>query len=78
NINTQQGMEINPGILKLVTGSNNVQFYADGTISSIQPIKLDNEIFLTKSNNTAGLKFGAPSQVDGTRTIQWNGGTREG
>lgn len=78
NINTQQGMEINPGILKLVTDSNNVQFYADGTISSIQPIKLDNEIFLTKSNNTAGLKFGAPSQVDGTRTIQWNGGTREG
>lgn len=78
NINTQEGMEVNPGILKLVTGSNNMQLYADGTISSIQPIKLDNEIFLTKSNNTAGLKFGAPSQVDGTRTIQWNGGTRAG
>lgn len=78
NINTQEGMEVNPGILKLVTGSNNMQLYADGTISSIQPIKLDNEIFLTKSNNTAGLKFGAPSQVDGTRTIQWNGGTRPG
>lgn len=78
NINTQQGMEINPGILKLVTGANNIQFYADGTISSIQPIKLDNEIFLTKSDNSAGLKFGAPSQVDGTRVIQWNGGTREG
>ncbi|QWV60330.1 long-tail fiber protein [Escherichia phage S143_2] len=78
NINTQQGMEINPGILKLVTGSNNVQFYADGTISSIQSIKLDNEIFLNNSNNIAGLKFGAPSKVDGTRAIQWNGGTREG
>lgn len=78
NINTQQGMEVNPGILKLVTGSNNVQFYADGTISSIQSIKLDNEIFLNNSNNIAGLKFGAPSKVDGTRAIQWNGGTREG
>lgn len=78
NINTQEGMELNPGILKLVTGSNNVQFYADGTISSIQPVKLDNELFLNSSNNTAGLKFGAPSKVDGSRTIQWNAGTRSG
>lgn len=78
NINTQEGMEINPGILKLVTGSNNVQFYADGTISSIQPVKLDNELFLNSSNNNAGLKFGAPSKVDGSRTIQWNAGTRAG
>ena len=78
NINTQQGMEINPGILKLVTGANNIQFYADGTISSIQPVKLDNELFLNSSNNIAGLKFGAPSKVDETRAIQWNGGTREG
>ncbi|WAX13165.1 long-tail fiber protein [Escherichia phage ECO07P2] len=78
NINTQQGTEINPGILKLVTGSNNVQFYADGTISSIQPVKLDNELFLNNSNNTAGIKFGAPSKVDGSRTIQWNAGTRAG
>lgn len=78
NINTQQGTEINPGILKLVTGSNNVQFYADGTISSIQPVKLDNELFLNSSNNTAGLKFGAPSKVDGSRIIQWNAGTRAG
>lgn len=78
NINTQEGMEINPGILKLVTGSNNVQFYADGTISSIQPVKLDNELFLNSSNNTAGLKFGAPSKVDGSRIIQWNAGTRAG
>lgn len=78
NINTQEGMEINPGILKLVTGSNNVQFYADGTISSIQSIKLDNELFLNSSNNTAGLKFGAPSKVDGSRIIQWNAGTRPG
>ncbi|AIZ02609.1 long tail fiber protein distal subunit [Escherichia phage vB_EcoM_VR25] len=78
NINTQEGMELNPGILKLVTGANNVQFYADGTISSIQPVKLDNELFLNSSNNTAGLKLGAPSKVDGSRTIQWNAGTRAG
>lgn len=78
NINTQQGTEINPGILKLVTGSNNVQFYADGTISSIQPVKLDNELFLNNSNNTAGIKLGAPSKVNGSRIIQWNAGTRAG
>lgn len=78
NINTQEGMELNPGILKLVTGSNNMQFYADGTISSIQPVKLDNELFLNSPNNTAGLKLGAPSKVDGSRTIQWNAGTRSG
>ena len=78
NINTQEGMELNPGILKLVTGANNVQLYADGTISSIQPIKIDNELFLNSSNNTVGLKLGAPSKVDGSRTIQWSAGTRAG
>lgn len=78
NINTQQGMEINPGILKLVTGSNNVQFYADGTISSVQPIKIDNELFFRSNTNNSGIKFGASSSIDGTKQIIWNGGTRAG
>lgn len=78
NINTQEGMEINPGILKLVTGSNNVQFYADGTISSVQPIKIDNELFFRSNTNNSGIKFGASSSIDGTKQIIWNGGTRAG
>lgn len=78
NINTQQGMEINPGILKLVTGSNNMQLYADGTISSVQPIKIDNELFFRSNTNNSGIKFGASSSIDGTKQIVWNGGTRAG
>lgn len=78
NINTQQGTEINPGILKLVTGSNNMQLYADGTISSVQPIKIDNELFFRSNTNNYGIKFGASSSIDGTKTIIWNGGTRAG
>lgn len=77
NINTQQGTEINPGILKLVTGSNNVQFYADGTISSIQRIKFDNGLVLTGAKPD-GIQLDAPTAVDGTKSILWAGGTRSG
>ncbi len=77
NINTQQGMEINPGILKLVTGSNNVQFYADGTVSSIQRIKFDNGLVLTGARPD-GIQLDAPTATDGTKTILWAGGTRPG
>ena len=77
NINTQEGMEINPGILKLVTGSNNVQFYANGTISSIQRIKFDNGLVLTGARPD-GIQLDAPTSADGTKTILWAGGTRAG
>lgn len=77
NINTQEGMEINPGILKLVTGSNNVQFYANGTVSSIQRIKFDNGLVLT-SARPDGIQLDAPTSADGTKTILWAGGTRAG
>lgn len=77
NINTQEGMEINPGILKLVTGSNNVQFYANGTVSSIQRIKFDNGLVLTGARPD-GIQLDAPTSVDGTKTILWAGGTRAG
>lgn len=77
NINTQQGMEINPGILKLVTGSNNVQFYANGTVSSIQRIKFDNGLVLTGARPD-GIQLDAPTSADGTKTILWAGGTRAG
>lgn len=77
NINTQAGMEVNPGILKLVTGSNNVQFYADGTVSSIQRIKFDNGLVLTGARPD-GIQLDAPTTTDGTKTILWAGGTRPG
>lgn len=77
NINTQEGMEVNPGILKLVTGSNNVQFYANGTVSSIQRIKFDNGLVLTGARPD-GIQLDAPTTTDGTKTILWAGGTREG
>lgn len=77
NINTQKGMEVNPGILKLVTGSNNVQFYADGTVSSIQRIKFDNGLVLTGARPD-GIQLDAPTATDGTKTILWAGGTRAG
>ncbi|EPV8871216.1 tail fiber protein [Shigella sonnei] len=77
NINTQEGMEVNPGILKLVTGSNNVQFYADGTVSSIQRIKFDNGLVLTGARPD-GIQLDAPTTTDGTKTILWAGGTRPG
>lgn len=77
NINTKEGMEINPGILKLVTGSNNVQFYANGTVSSIQRIKFDNGLVLTGARPD-GIQLDAPTAADGTKTILWAGGTRAG
>lgn len=77
-VGMSEGLLVEPGILDINTGSNRLSLRADGSISSIQPVKLDNELFLNSPNNTAGLKFGAPSKVDGSRTIQWNAGTRAG
>ncbi|AKE45305.1 long tail fiber protein distal subunit [Escherichia coli O157 typing phage 3] len=78
NINTQQGMEINPGILKLVTGSNNVMFYADGGITSVKQLSIYNGIYLAANNSTAGLTFAPTTTIDGTKQILWEGGTRAG
>lgn len=78
NINTQQGMEINPGILKLVTGANNVMFYADGGITSVKQLSIYNGVYLAANNSTAGLTFAPTTTVDGTKQILWEGGTRPG
>lgn len=78
NINTQEGMEVNPGILKLVTGSNNVMFYADGGITSVKQLSIYNGIYLAANNSTAGLTFAPTTTVDGTKQILWEGGTRAG
>lgn len=78
NINTQEGMEVNPGILKLVTGSNNVMFYADGGITSVKRLSIYNGIYLAANNSTAGLTFAPTTTIDGTKQILWEGGTRAG
>ena len=78
NINTQQGMEINPGLLKLTTGANNVMFYADGGITSVKQLSIYNGVYLAANNSTAGLTFSATTTIDGTKQILWEGGTRAG
>ena len=78
NINTQEGMELNPGILKLVTGANNVMFYADGGITSTKQLSIYNGVYLAANNSTAGLTFSATTTIDGTKQIVWEGGTRAG
>ncbi len=78
NINTQEGMELNPGILKLVTGANNVMFYADGGITSTKQLSIYNGVYLAANNSTAGLTFSATTTIDGTKQILWEGGTRSG
>lgn len=78
NINTQEGMEINPGILKIVTGANNVMFYADGGITSVKQLSIYNGVYLAANNSTAGLTFAPTTTVDGTKQILWEGGKRAG
>ena len=78
NINTQQGMELNPGILKLVTGANNVMFYADGGITSTKQLSIYNGVYLAANNSTAGLTFAPTTTIEGTKQILWEGGTRAG
>lgn len=78
NINTQQGMEINPGLLKLTTGTNNVMFYADGGITSTKQLSIYNGVYLAANNSTAGLTFAPTTTIDGTKQILWEGGTRAG
>lgn len=78
NINTQQGMEINPGVLKLTTGANNVMLYADGGITSVKQLSIYNGVYLAANNSTAGLTFAPTTTIDGTKQILWEGGTRAG
>ena len=78
NINTQEGMEVNPGILKIVTGANNVMFYADGGITSTKQLSIYNGVYLAANNSTAGLTFAPTTTIDGTKQILWEGGTRAG
>ncbi|WNN13501.1 tail collar domain protein [Escherichia phage PCM001] len=78
NINTQEGVEVNPGILKLITGANSISFNAaTGNIDSTLAFRLNKGIIIDGPDNQ-GFQFNAPTAVDGTRSIYWNSGTRPG
>ncbi|ULA51974.1 tail collar domain protein [Escherichia phage vB_EcoM-RPN187] len=78
NINTQEGVDVNPGILKLTTGANSISFNAaTGNIDSTLAFRLNKGIIIDGPDNQ-GFQFNAPTAVDGTRSIYWNSGTRSG
>ncbi|AIZ02319.1 long tail fiber protein [Escherichia phage vB_EcoM_VR20] len=73
-----EGLIVEPGILDIKTGSNSVAIRADGTINSTQRISMRTGLFLNGDDNTNALSFKAPSGVDGTKTINWDAGIRNG
>ena len=78
NINTQEGVNVNPGILKLTTGGESISFNAaTGSINSTLAFRLNKGIIIDGPDNQ-GFQFNAPTAADGTRSIYWNSGTRAG
>ncbi|UHS65192.1 tail fiber [Escherichia phage P896] len=78
NINTQEGVDVNPGILKLTTGSESISFNAaTGSINSTLAFRLNKGIIIDGPDNQ-GFQFNAPTAADGTRSIYWNSGTLAG
>lgn len=78
NINTQEGVDVNPGILKLTTGGESISFNAaTGSINSTLAFRLNKGIIID-GPDTQGFQFNAPTAADGTRIIYWNSGTRAG
>lgn len=77
-VGMSQGLLVEPGILDINTGSNRVAIRADGTFDSTQRISMRTGLFLNGDDNTNALSFKAPSGVDGTKTINWDAGTRNG
>lgn len=73
-----EGLIVEPGILDIKTGSNRVAIRADGTFDSTQRISMRTGLFLSGDDNTNALSFKAPTGVDGTKTINWDAGTRNG
>lgn len=78
SVSMGDGLLVEPGILDLKTGPNSLNLRADGTVASTQEVKLSNGLFFNSSSSNAGLKFGASSSINGTKTIRWNAGTRPG
>lgn len=77
-VGMSQGLLVEPGILDINTGSNRVAIRADGTFDSTQRISMRTGLFFGGDDNTNALSFKAPTGVDGTKTINWDAGTRNG
>ncbi|QHR72382.1 long tail fiber distal subunit [Escherichia phage dhabil] len=77
-ISMAEGMIIEPGILNIKTGVNELNLRADGTVSTTQRLMVNNGLVLNANNNTSALALTAPTGVDGTKTINWDAGTRNG
>lgn len=78
SVSMVEGMIVEPGILDIKTGSNTVAIRSDGTIDSTQRISMRTGLFFGGDDNTNALSFKAPTGVDGTKTINWDAGTRNG
>lgn len=78
SVSMGDGLLVEPGILDIKTGSNSVAIRADGTINSTQRLSLQNGIFLSSNGNNNGISFKASTSIDGTKTLNWDGGTRPG
>ncbi|QBQ79303.1 hypothetical protein MM02_00255 [Escherichia phage vB_EcoM_MM02] len=77
-ISMGEGLIVEPGILDIKTGSNSLNLRADGTIASVQTLKLNNGLYFNGDGTNASLIFKAASGIDGTKQILWEGGTRAG
>ncbi|MCT7388292.1 tail fiber domain-containing protein [Escherichia coli] len=78
SVSMGDGLLVEPGILDIKTGSNSLNLRADGTIASVQTLKLNNGLYFNGDGTNASLVFKAASGVDGTKQIMWEGGTRAG
>ena len=78
SVSMVEGMIVEPGILDIKTGSNRVAIKADGTFDSTQRISMRTGLFFGGDDNTNALSFKAPTGVDGTKTINWDAGSRNG
>lgn len=77
-VGMSQGLLVEPGILDISTGSNTLSLRADGTVASVQTLKLNNGLYFNGDGTNASLVFKAASGIDGTKQIMWEGGTRAG
>ncbi|QGT55335.1 side tail fiber protein [Escherichia phage FP43] len=78
SVSMGDGLLVEPGILDIKTGSNSLNLRADGTIASVQTLKLNNGLYFNGDGTNASLVFKAASGIDGTKQILWEGGTRAG
>lgn len=78
SVSMGDGLLVEPGILNIKTGSNSLNLRADGTIASVQTLKLNNGLYFNGDGTNASLVFKAASGIDGTKQILWEGGTRAG